>query len=66
MKQQHRYLKIGGKFRPNPHGGDWVPSLRLEGKWLAALGFKAGAYIQIQQQHHLLIITLRQPSLAPE
>lgn len=35
-----------------------VPEIRLEGKWLAELGFQQGEHVQIEQQTEKLIITL--------
>lgn len=53
-------LKIYTKYQPRRHGGVRIPEIRLEGKWLDALGFKQGQTVKIELADHKLTITLRQ------
>ena len=55
-----RKLKIHSKYRPRRWDYTTVPEIRLEGRWLAELGFKEGDRVQIEQQHNKLTITLYQ------
>ncbi|TRX61874.1 type I toxin-antitoxin system SymE family toxin [Fulvivirga sp. M361] len=53
-----RKLKIHSKYRSRRWDHITVPEIRLEGKWLDALGFKEGCQIKIKSQKNRLIITL--------
>jgi len=53
-----RKLKIYRKFRARTWDHTTVPEIRLEGKWLEALGFEEGKEIKIKQQKRKLTITL--------
>ncbi|MCE7995156.1 MAG: type I toxin-antitoxin system SymE family toxin [Roseivirga sp.] len=55
---QVRKLKIHSKFRARTWDYTTVPEIRLEGRWLEELGFKAGDQVQIIQQQNKLTITL--------
>ena len=57
-KSQFRKLKIHAKFRSRRWDTTTVPEIRLEGKWLAELGFKEGEQVEIKQQRNKLVITL--------
>lgn len=58
MKSQLRKLKIYQKFRSRTWDQTTVPEIRLEGKWLEALGFEEGKEINVKQQKNKLTITL--------
>jgi len=53
-----RILKVYRKFRARTWDNTTVPEIRLEGKWLEALGFEEGKEIKIKQQKCKLTITL--------
>ncbi len=53
-----RKLKIYQKFRIRRWDYTTVPEIRLEGKWLQALGFEEGKEIKVKQQKNKLTITL--------
>ncbi|WP_299216662.1 SymE family type I addiction module toxin [uncultured Dokdonia sp.] len=53
-----RKLKIYQKFRSRTWDHTTVPEIRLEGKWLQALGFEEGKEINVKQQRNKLTITL--------
>ena len=53
-----RKLKIYRKFRSRTWDNTTVPEIRLEGKWLEALGFEEGKEIKIKQQKRKLTITV--------
>jgi toxic protein SymE len=55
---QFRKLKIYQKFRIGRWDNTIVPEIRLEGKWLQALGFEEGKEIKVKQQKNKLTITL--------
>ncbi len=55
-----RKLKIHSKHRPRRWDYTTVPEIRLEGRWLAELGFKEGDQVQIEQQRNKLTITVYQ------
>lgn len=55
---QFRKLKIHSKHRSRRWDYTTVPEIRLEGRWLAELGFKEGDKVQIKQQRNKLTITL--------
>ena len=55
---QFRKLKIYQKFRSRTWDETTVPEIRLEGKWLQALGFEEGKEINVKQQKNKLTITL--------
>lgn len=54
-----RKLKIHTKNQRRTWKNVTVPEIRLEGKWLAELGFKAGEHVQIEQMKSKLIITVK-------
>lgn len=56
--EKFRNLKIHSKHRPRRWDNTSVPEIRLEGKWLAELGFKEGKQVKIEQIQNKLIITL--------
>lgn len=35
-----------------------VPEIRLEGRWLANLGFKEGSEVRVEQEQNRLVITV--------
>ncbi len=53
-----RKLTIHSKFRNRTRGNTTVPEIRLEGKWLDALGFKQGQKVKIRQEANKLTITI--------
>ena len=53
-----RKLKIHTKYRTRKYDETEIPEIRLEGKWLEALGFKQGQTISIKQQKKKLTITI--------
>ncbi len=53
-----RKLKIHSKFRTRRWDNTTVPEIRLEGKWLDALGFKQGQKVKIQVEANKLTITI--------
>lgn len=53
-----RKLKIYSKHRPRRWDYTTVPEIRLEGKWLADLGFREGDIVEVKQQPNKLTITL--------
>jgi toxic protein SymE len=53
-----RKLKIHSKFRARRWDNTTVPEIRLEGKWLDALGFKQGQKVKIQVEANKLTITI--------
>jgi len=55
---QFRKLKIHTKFRTRRWDNTTIPEIRLEGKWLDALGFKQGQKIKIKQEKNKLTITI--------
>lgn len=55
---QPRKLKIYQKHQPRERKYITVPEIRLEGKWLRALGFDIGDQIEIKQQQNKLTITI--------
>lgn len=56
--KRFRNLKIHSKHRSRTWDCTSVPEIRLEGKWLAELGFKEGKQVKIEQIQNKLIITL--------
>jgi len=54
---EFRKLKIHTKHQNRSWKNIIVPEIRLEGKWLAELGFVAGEHIRIEQLDGKLIIT---------
>ena len=52
-----RRLKIYEKYRSRTWDNITVPEIRLEGKWLAELGFEVGEHVRIEQHERKLIIT---------
>lgn len=57
-KNNIRRLKIYRKFQDRRYGVVAIPEIRLEGKWLEALGFKQGKRIKILQEKNKLTITI--------
>lgn len=57
-----RKLKIHTKHQNRSWKNITVPEIRLEGKWLAELGFEAGEHVRIEQLERKLIITLNNDS----
>jgi len=55
---QFRKLKILTKYRTRKYDETKIPEIRLEGKWLEALGFKQGQTVKIKQQKNKLTITV--------
>lgn len=55
---EFRKLKIHTKYQPRKFGEAKIPEIRLEGKWLEALGFKQGQTVEIKQQKNKLTITV--------
>ncbi len=55
-----RKKKVYRKFRNRTSDIIPIPEIRLEGKWLAKLGFKEGSEIVIQQEQNKLTIMLVQ------
>ncbi|WP_422106799.1 SymE family type I addiction module toxin [Winogradskyella sp.] len=55
---QYRKLKIYQKHQAREWNYVRVPEIRLEGRWLKALGFEIGKEIEVKQQKHKLTITL--------
>jgi len=53
-----RKLKILTKYRTRKYDETKIPEIRLEGKWLEALGFKQGQTVKIKQQKNKLTITV--------
>lgn len=53
-----RKLIIYRKHRTRRWDYTTVPEIRLEGKWLADLGFTEGSQVQIQPEQNKLTITL--------
>lgn len=60
----YRRLKILSKSQQRRRHYIAVPEIRLEGKWLAELGFKAGGEVLIKQQKNKLTITLKKEEQA--
>lgn len=54
---EFRKLKVHTKHQNRSWRNITVPEIRLEGKWLAELGFVAGEHVQIEQFNNKLIIT---------
>ncbi len=54
-----RYLKIQKLYR----AGKEVPTIRLEGTWIADLGFSIGETVTINSRERLLIIELADSSV---
>lgn len=57
-----RRLRIHSKHRGSSWNTITVPEIRLEGKWLAELGFEVGQYVQVEVSQHKLVITLKKCS----
>jgi len=53
-----RRKKVYTKFRSRTHDNITIPEIRLEGKWLAKLGFKEGEHIVIQPETNKLTIMI--------
>lgn len=53
-----RKLKIHSKYQKRSWRDVTVPEIRLEGKWLAELGFEEGQHVQIEQLKCKLVITV--------
>ena len=53
-----RKLKIHTKHQKRSWKDITVPEIRLEGKWLAELGFEEGEHVQIEQLKRKLVITM--------
>jgi toxic protein SymE len=51
-------LKVYRKFQARRYGGIHIPEIRLEGKWLAELGFKQGQDVKVRLQNNKLTITI--------
>ncbi len=58
LMSQFRKLKILTKYRTRKYDETKIPEIRLEGKWLEALGFKQGQTVKIKQQKNKLTITV--------
>jgi len=56
--EEFRKLKVHTKHQNRTWKNVTVPEIRLEGKWLAELGFFAGEHVRIEQLERKLIITL--------
>ncbi len=54
--REFRKLKIHSKHQNRTWKNVTVPEIRLEGKWLAELGFVAGEHVRIQQLKNKLVI----------
>ena len=59
---QFRKLKIHSKFRPRRWDHTTVPEIRLEGRWLADLGFEEGSEVRVEQERNRLVITVLKDS----
>ncbi len=55
---EFRKLKVHTKHQNRSWKNITVPEIRLEGKWLAELGFLAGEHVRIEQSKNKLVITL--------
>ena len=53
-----RNLKIHTKHQKRSWKDITVPEIRLEGKWLAELGFEEGEQVNIEQLKGKLVITV--------
>lgn len=60
MKEHGKFrkLKIHTKFQSRAHGEIQIPEIRIEGKWLDALGFKQGQTVIIEQEQNKLTIRI--------
>lgn len=57
MKSTRR-LKIHSKYRSCSSGNTTVPQIKLEGRWLERLGFKAGQEVDIEPSPDKIVITV--------
>ncbi|WP_421751669.1 SymE family type I addiction module toxin [Croceimicrobium sp.] len=55
---RYKKLKVHRKHRSRRWDYITVPEIRLEGKWLADLGFMEGDIVEVKQQPNKLTITL--------
>jgi toxic protein SymE len=53
-----RKIKIHTRYQKSNHRMITVPEIRLQGKWLDALGFGKGKTVHIQQKKNKLTITV--------
>ncbi|PCJ97585.1 MAG: hypothetical protein COA50_03855 [Flavobacteriaceae bacterium] len=53
---QYRTLKIAQKFRKRAWDTTPVPEIKLQGKWLAALGFRIGDEVVVTEEENKLTI----------
>lgn len=51
-------IKIQSKQRKRTYDEIWIPEIKMEGKWLANLGFKRGEEVKIEFKQKQLILTL--------
>ncbi|PCJ97742.1 MAG: hypothetical protein COA50_03870 [Flavobacteriaceae bacterium] len=51
-----RILKIAQKFRRRAWDSTTVPEIKLQGKWLAALGFRIGDEVVVTEEENKLTI----------
>ncbi len=47
---KHRKLKVQGKYQTRQYHYVQVPTIRLEGRWLAALGFEKGQRVRVLEE----------------
>ncbi|TMU54970.1 SymE family type I addiction module toxin [Flagellimonas algicola] len=50
-------IKIQPKHRKRTYDEIIIPEIRMEGKWLEALGFRLGEYVQVEWVQDKLVIT---------
>ncbi|WP_420401533.1 SymE family type I addiction module toxin [Flagellimonas sp.] len=50
-------IKIQPKHRKRTYDQIIIPEIRIEGKWLEALGFRLGEYVQVEWVQDKLVIT---------
>jgi hypothetical protein len=54
-------LKIGFQFRHYQFSKCIVPEIRLNGKWLASLGFERGKKVKVEYTKGRIILSINEP-----
>jgi hypothetical protein len=59
MKKQTRHMTVSYTHRKGERKYFEIPSIRLNGKWLAGLGFAVGEKVSVGTSDNKLVITLK-------
>ena len=60
-KRTARRLTVGSIYQ----GRDFVPLIRMSGKWLAAAGFPAGCHLVVRAARGRVVVRVAEPNPKP-